>query len=168
MECVRLLQAMNNYKVDILEYFWKVIIVYHILHLFGGFNVSGIDFYREEIETVVRKVGDRNNEQLSSTDQFIQKIYRGTIDDAFKEIINLTNAAFDVSSVAKPVFLLDNIHSLANMETGELSKKYNIPYTYLATLMNQLTSYRPIYRSLVVACGEIILVIFLISIILNL
>jgi hypothetical protein len=122
------------------RYYWNVIIVYHILHLFKGSSMNGINFSQSGLNFIIQQLQISTSDTLGS---WVKRFISYSTEDAFQQLIVLTKNAFGCSSNAKPVILLDNAHVLAKKVTNvESTKQKN--HTLLSLMLTDLCNYRPI------------------------
>jgi len=122
--------------------FWQLAIAYNIVHLFAGYQVARINFHICNLADIIgcwKKLERRDNALLK---YLSGKLIGTSVRGACQEMVRLTNIAFASNSDVKPVFLLDNVHTLARLPTTLLSTK-NKNQTILSMVLNQLAEYRP-------------------------
>lgn len=101
--------------------FWQLAIAYNIVHLFAGYQVARINFHICNLADIIgcwKKLERRDNALLK---YLSGKLIGTSVRGACQEMVQLTNIAFASNSDVKPVFLLDNVHTLARLPTTLLS-----------------------------------------------
>jgi len=106
MECSQIL-SLFGMNLKYYQRFWQVIIVFHLLQLFKGRRVNGINFIELDLSSILECY---YKPDVSVLGKWIKGVLSLPVGSACKELVQITKKAFNSDSDEKPVFLLDNIH----------------------------------------------------------
>jgi hypothetical protein len=120
------------------QHFWQITIILNLTQIFKGRKVDGINFVSLTITEIVSCLNKSN----TPLQRWICKLLSCRTGDAFEEMVRITNLAFKQNSSVPPVFLIDNIHNLAQIETRIPSKMKGLYHTLLSLIVTQLAENR--------------------------
>jgi len=129
----RLVTMCAQDKMKLVSKFWGMSMVIHLSTIFQGCNVDGISFPLDynPASTMEYTIGTYK--------QWVQRMLRITVHEAVKEVIKLTNVAFQCDTPAVPVFLLDEVGVLCDdVVVDRFSQKAQCNHTVLSLVLNEL------------------------------